>query len=195
MNRQGITSPSSRPNLPLALATRRLKGSNRPLSIELRAMKIDLLKYHPQHIPALAAWFKAESPEYFQNQSLEQIAHENFVARLNDEVLPISFLAHEGASPIGTVALLEESITTHRHLQPWVAGLHVDPAFRHRGVGMSLVQAAVERAIALGFPCLYAGISRAEEHYLARGWEVFEKVMYYGKPLSIIRLDLARGAV
>lgn len=158
-------------------------------------MNIDLLKYHPQHIPTLAAWFKAESPDYFRGWSLEEIARQHFTSRLNEDALPISFLAHEGNSAVGTVALLVESISTHRHLRPWVGGLHVHPAFRHRGVGTNLVRAAAVKATALGHVCVYAGISEAREHYLARGWEVVEEVRYYGKELSIIRLKLADGEV
>jgi GNAT superfamily N-acetyltransferase len=158
-------------------------------------VKIDLLKNHPQHIPTFAIWFKEESPDYFKNVSLKTIAEEQFRSRLNEDILPISFIAYEGELPVGTIALLEESITTHRHLSPWLGGLHVRPEFRHQGIGASLVKAAVEKAIALGFDCLYAGVSRREDHYLAQGWELLEKVIYYRKPLSILRLKLGAGEV
>ncbi len=121
-------------------------------------MKIDLLKYHQQHIPTQASWFKEESSDYFKDQSLEAVARDHFISRLNEHVLPISFIAYEGDYPVGTVALLEESVTTHKHLSPWLGGLHVHPKFRHQGVGARLVQAVVEKALALGFECLYAGV-------------------------------------
>lgn len=158
-------------------------------------MNIDLLKYHPQHIPVLARWFKEESPDYFKDQSVETIASEHFISRLNADVLPISFIAYQNEAPVGTVALLTESITTHRHLAPWLGALHVHPAFRHQGAGSKLVRAAVERARALGYERLYAGVGKAEGHYVAQGWEVCERVVYYQKPLSILRLDLGRGVV
>ncbi len=97
-------------------------------------MEIDLLKKHQQHILTLASWFKEESPDYFKDKSLDDIAREQFVLRLNDDVLPASFIAYEGELPINTVALLPESITTHKHLNPWLDGLHVHPEYRHIGL-------------------------------------------------------------
>ncbi len=153
-------------------------------------MKIDLLQKHQQHILTLASWFKEESPDYFKDKSLDDIAQEQFVLRLNDDVLPVSLIAYEGELPIGTVALLPESITTHKHLNPWLGGLHVHPEYRHKGIGSKLVRAGLEKAIALGFGCVYAGVSKAEMYYISRGWEVFERITYYEKPLTILRRDL-----
>ncbi|MGB9180587.1 MAG: GNAT family N-acetyltransferase [Pyrinomonadaceae bacterium] len=153
-------------------------------------MKIDLLKNHQQHIPILASWFKEASPDYFKDKSPDAIADEQFASRLNDNILPISFLAYEDEIPIGTVALLLESITTHKHLSPWLSGLHVHPEYRHKGIGLKLVQTVLEKATTLGFDSIYIGISKAEEHYIAQGWEVFEKVIFYGKPLTILRRNL-----
>lgn len=153
-------------------------------------MRIDLLKNHPQHIPTLASWFKEDSPDYFRDQSLEDIAVEHFASRLNDNTLPISFIAVEDEIPIGTVALLAESVTTHKHLSPWLGGLYVHTAYRHQGIGSKLVRTGMEKAIVSGFDSIYAGISKAEEHYISQGWEVLEKIVYYEKPLSILRRSL-----
>jgi predicted N-acetyltransferase YhbS len=130
-------------------------------------MKIDLLKEHQQHIPTLAGWFKEEWSDYFEGQSLVAIAEAQFASRLNDRTLPISLLAYENERPMGTVAMLPESITTHTHLSPWLGGLHVHPSYRHEGVGSKLVRTGLEKAIDLGFDCIYAGISKAEDHYLS----------------------------
>ena len=158
-------------------------------------MKIDLLKDHQQHIPTLAGWFKEEWPDYFQGQSLEAIAEAQFASRLNDRTLPMSLLAYENEYPVGTVALLQESITTHKHLGPWLGGLYVHPSYRHKGVGSELVRAGLGRAQGLGFDCIYAGVSKAEDHYVSQGWEVTERVIYFDKPLTILRRDLTDGEV
>jgi GNAT superfamily N-acetyltransferase len=91
---------------------------------------------------------------------------------------------------MGTVALLPESITTHKHLSPWLGGLYVHPPYRHKGAGSKLVRAGLERALGLGFDCVYAGISKAEDLYVSQGWEVMERVIYCEKPLTILRRDL-----
>lgn len=153
-------------------------------------MQIDLLKYHPQHAMTLATWFKAESPGYFRDQTIAQIAEQQFIARMNDDTLPISFVALDGDLIAGTVALVQESISTHTHLRPWVGGLYVDQAYRHRGIAMQLVQTALDKAEALGFERVYIGISAAEQQYLDRGWQIEERVIYHDHPLSILRHDL-----
>jgi GNAT superfamily N-acetyltransferase len=152
-------------------------------------MRIDYLLYHQGHIPTLASWFKALNVEFFINQSLNDVAREHFESRLNTDSLPISFIALAGEQAAGTIALLIKSVTTHTHLTPWLGGLHVHPEFRHKGLGMSLVAHGLKKAVELGFDCVYAGISQAEERYVADGWRVLERVTYCGKPLSVMRYE------
>lgn len=93
---------------------------------------------------------------------------------------------------MGTVSLIEESISTRKDLGPWLAGLYVSEGERGRGLGGSLVEAAVSEARRLGFGQLYIIIRRAEDYYLSRGWELFERTQYHGEEVTILRLDLRR---
>jgi predicted N-acetyltransferase YhbS len=154
-------------------------------------LQIDYLVNHREHIPTLAAWFMAHSPEFFRNASLSDVEREHFKSRLNTDSLPISFIALKDSLAVGTIALLVESVTTHTHLSPWLGGLHVHPQYRHRGIGMSLVAHALKKAGALGFKRVYAGISSAEERYEADGWRVRERVIYCGKPLAVMSYEFA----
>lgn len=124
---------------------------------------------------------------------MEDVAREHFESRLKTDSLPISFIALVDSSPVGTIALLVESVTTHTHLTPWLGCLHVRDDFRHKGIGMSLVSHGLKKAAALGFSVVYAGISRAEERYVSDGWRVEERVIYCGKPLSVMSYDLLRA--
>lgn len=160
-------------------------------TVRLMNVRIDYLANYQEHIPALAAWFKAQNPDFFARSSLADVAREQFESRLNTDSLPISFIALADGAPAGTIALLSESITTHTHLTPWLGGLHVQPDFRHRGIGMALVAHALEKGKESGFECVYAGISAAEERYQSEGWRVRERVMYCGKPLCIMRYDFS----
>jgi GNAT superfamily N-acetyltransferase len=149
-------------------------------------VQIDYLVNHQTHIPTLASWFRDEHPDFFAGQTLSQVAREHFESRLRTDALPISFIALKHNLPVGTIALLVESVTTHTHLTPWLGGLHVRPDQRHKGIGMSLVAHGLQVARELGFDSLYAGINSGEESYLYEGWHVAERVMYCGKPLSIM---------
>ncbi len=152
-------------------------------------VRIDYLVNHRAHAATFASWFMAEHPDFFVGSTLDDVVREHFTPRLNTDSLPISFIALAGDEAVGTIALLVESVTTHTHLTPWLGGLHVHPEFRHKGIGMSLVAHGLRKAAELGFDGVYAGVSRAEERYVADGWRVMERVIYCGKPLSVMRYE------
>lgn len=154
-------------------------------------MRIDYLVNHQRHIPTLASWLKAQDAEFFAAFSLSDIAREHFESRLNTDSLPISYIALINDLPVGTIALLTSSVTTHTHLGPWLGALYVRPDHRHQGIGMRLVAQALKKARELGVGGVYAGISSsAEDIYTREGWRVTERVLYCGQPMSIMRYEL-----
>lgn len=130
-----------------------------------RLMRIDYLASHTEFIPALARWFLEESPDYFRGQTWQDVAR-LFDGRLNRGRIPLALVAFEMEEPLGTVSLVEESITTHAHLTPWLAGLHVAQGHRHQGIATRLIEALIREAAALNIEKLYIGIRRAEDFYL-----------------------------
>ena len=89
--------------------------------------------------------------------------------------------------------MLEESISTRKHLTPWLGGLYVCEDMRRQGIGRQLIEAAVGEARGLGIGQLFIGIRKAEGYYLRLGWEMIELINYYGEDITIMRLDLRRG--
>lgn len=152
-------------------------------------MRIDYLARHPDFIPTLANWFLRESPDYYRDQTWQDVA-KTFYERLNDDKIPLALVALEGREVFGTISLLEESISTRPNLTPWLAGLHVCQARRHRGIGGQLIEAGSDEALRLGIEHLYIGISKAEDYYARLGWRTVERTAYYGKEIIIMRLDL-----
>jgi Acetyltransferase (GNAT) family. len=152
-------------------------------------MKIEYLAYHTDFIPTLSRWFMESSPDYYRDKTLEDVAA-TFAPRLNRGRIPLVLVAFEDEEPLGTVSLLEESISTHTHLTPWLAGLHVAKSRRHQGIATKLIEALIQEAAAINIKTLYIGISRAEDFYSARGWQTVDKIVYYDKPLTIMQLRL-----
>ena len=155
-------------------------------------MKIDYLADHPAFIPALSEWFLGEWRGFYGDRPWEEVA-ETFYRRLNRGVVPLALVAFEGERPLGTISLLEESISTRKHLTPWLGGLYIREEERRRGLGRRLIEAAVGEAGRLGIGQLFIGIRKAEDYYLRLGWEVFERIDYYGEGITIMRLDLRQG--
>lgn len=129
---------------------------------------IDLLANHPEYVEPLARLFYAQWPK--SSVGVEANV-ERFQTCSNRDRIPLALVAHRGATLLGTVSLLERSVSSHSHLMPWVAGLYVLPAARHAGVAMRLVAAAGDRALRLGHAVVYIGISAAQEQYEHHGWK------------------------
>ena len=155
-------------------------------------MKIDYLAERPAFIPTLSEWFLREWRDFYGDKTWEDVA-ETFYRRLNRSVVPLALVAFEGEQPLGTISLLEESIRTRKHLTPWLGGLYVCEGERRHGIGRRLIEAAVGEAGKLGIEQLFIGIRRAEDYYLKLGWEVVERMNYYGEEITIMRLDLRQG--
>ena len=156
-------------------------------------MDIDYLAEHQAFIPTLSRWFLREWREFYGDRTWEDVAG-TFYQRLNRSRVPLALIAFEGERPLGTISLLEESIGTRKHLTPWLGGLYVRVEERRRGIGRRLIEAGVAEAGKLGIGQLFIGIREAEEYYLRLGWELSERMSYYGEGIAIMRLDLRPGA-
>ncbi len=152
-------------------------------------MQITYLADHPQFIPTLARWFFDESPDYFKDKTLRNAAA-LLEPRLNRDRIPLALVAFEGDEAMGTISLAEESLPTHAHLTPWLAGLHVNEERRHQGIATMLVEALVKEAKRLNVETLYIGISRAEDFYLERGWQLIERVDFHNRLVTIMKLEI-----
>lgn len=154
-------------------------------------VKIDYLAERPAFIPTLSEWFLREWRDFYAGRTWEDVAS-TFYQRLNRSRLPLALVAFEGERPLGTISLLEESISTRKHLTPWLGGLYVREDARRDGIGKRLIEAAVGEAGKLGVEQLFIGIRRAEDYYLKLGWALVERMDYHGEEITIMRLDSPR---
>jgi len=157
-----------------------------------RRMRIDYLANHPDFIPMLSKWFLREWRDFYGDKTWEVVA-ETFNERLHRSHIPLSLVAFEDNYPLGTISLLEESISTHRHLAPWLGALYVCEEKRQHGIGRQLIEAGMNEARKLGGDQLFIGIRKAEDYYLKIGWQIVERTNYHGENITIMRLDLSSG--
>jgi GNAT superfamily N-acetyltransferase len=155
-------------------------------------MKIDYLAEHRDFIPTLSKWFLREWQDFYGDKTWEVVA-ETFYQRLNRSAIPLALIAFEDGYPLGTISLLEESISTYKHLSPWLGGLYVCAERRNQGIGRHLIEAGVAEAGKLGTEQLYIGIRRAEDYYIKLGWQTVERTFYHDEDITIMRFDLRRN--
>lgn len=164
---------------------------------------IGLLIDHADALPELVNLFEHEWAPYYGPGGPGD-ALSDLRASCNRDQLPIAFVAKRGDSICGTASLKSESITTHRHLRPWLAGLVVMNDFREMGVGRALVRAVEAKAVELGFSEIFSGASPADEAppldgledaarrqmRFGESWEFVERVGYDYSDVEIYRKQL-----
>lgn len=157
------------------------------------SLQIELLADHPEAIPMLQAWFEQEWEPYYGPDGPGN-AQEDLWTSCNRDKLPITLIAVYEGEVCGTAALKVESVSTHKHLTPWLAALLVSPAFRRRGIGEQLIAAIEEKARQLGYKHIYVGTGEGsgtpESSLRKRGWEFVEKQPYFGSDVLIFQKTL-----
>lgn len=156
-------------------------------------LRIELLADHPQAIPILREWFEREWAPYYGPDGPGD-ANKDLQDSCNRDRLPVTLVALSNGEICGTTALKTESISTHKHLTPWLAALLVRTEFRRRGIAERLIAAIEEKARQLGFHHIYVGIGEGsgtpESALRKRGWEFVEKGPYFISEVSIFQKAL-----
>lgn len=90
--------------------------------------------------------------------------------------LPISLVAHDGDTYLGSVLLIENDLDARPGLSPWIAALWVEPVARRRGIAATLIDAARAEAAAQGHAtCYLCAEPQVVPYYLARGFRCLER--------------------
>jgi GNAT superfamily N-acetyltransferase len=91
---------------------------------------------------------------------------------LNDQVLPITFVALDADLPLGMCSLREND-GIRPDLTPWLGSLVVDPKYQKQGIGKMLADITLLKAKELGFEKLYlfAFDPTIPEYYERLGWK------------------------
>ena len=121
-------------------------------------ISVQLLADHPEAMDDLERWFIREW-EPFYGADGPGDARKDLSECCQRNEIPLAVIAFCERVLCGTAALRPTSVTTHRHLTPWLAALLVSSEHRGRGVGGRLVQEIETRARDLGFKELYVGTS------------------------------------
>lgn len=151
-------------------------------------LQIDHLCEHPGFVDLAADWIHREfwaDKDVHTPESLAGL----FRLAITKTQIPLSLLALVDGVPAGTVNLIENDDDQRTHLRPWLAALYVEPRFRHRGVGSSLVRKLAELSVGLGIERLYLGTDNPG-FYRRLGAEVHEQV---SGDFAVMRIELSHA--
>ena len=158
-------------------------------------INIELLADHPDAIPLLCECFERQWRPYYGPGGPGNALRDLQSACRRDN-LPIGMIAVDHDNIYGTAALKAESISSHKHLRPWLAALLVLPEFRRQGIGQRLVAAIERKAGQLGYPVIYVGTGKGsgtpESLLRKRGWVFMAKSPYDVATVSIFKKALSK---
>jgi GNAT superfamily N-acetyltransferase len=153
-------------------------------------IKVDYLKNHPEQVKTCAQWSFEMWGHHKPDQTLETFI-ESRKRYLNDDKLPLTLLAFDGAIPIGMCSLAE-----NRGLQPglcpWLAALYVHPKYRNQGIGKLLEESICKKARKMGYPKIYLFTSDQTviPWYEKLKWRKKETAWLHNHEVTIMEKDL-----
>ena len=151
-------------------------------------MKIDYLADHRKHIPQLAGWLHAQWGYLHENDSVERRA-----ARLESRTtrggVPVTFVAVDGETLLGSASLVDDDLETRPELTPWLASVYVAPEHRGRGVASALVRRVVDEARDSGVSRLYLWTTDQERLYARLGWMPVERMRFEGEDIVVMAIE------
>ena len=151
-------------------------------------MIIQPLYAAPQHAPTVTGWLW----QAFGGGSLPQAFFASIVDHSQrPESLPLTFIAVEGETLLGTVGLWRCDLISRQDLYPWLAALYVAESARGQGLAGKLQQHVIDYARGQGYRQLHL-YSACRDFYERYGWRyIGEGLDYPATAVSLYRYDLS----
>lgn len=153
----------------------------------------DFLANHPETLPVLESWFKAEWPEWYGPRGRGN-ARQDLRAYATRGSLPVGLVGFVGRKPVGLVVLKASSISGRPDLAPWAAAGLVHPAYRRRGFGYKLLLALEGVAKEMGFENIYCATASAALLLERSGWAYVDQSEAHGQEVAVYRKSLVPAA-
>lgn len=153
--------------------------------------KLDLLKNHPDAISSLAKmWHELLGRLWVPGISIPQV-EAKFRTHLNDEKLPLTFVALDANVPIGMCSLRAND-GIREDLEPWLGSLIVSREYQGQGIAKLLIDAVKHKAKENGFPMLYLFTfdRTLPEYYRRQGWDDIGKDQFKQHDVTVMKIFL-----
>lgn len=109
----------------------------------------------------------------------------------NGVLMPTVLVLLNEVQPVGMIALCLDDLDDRPEINPWLAGLYVDPPYRGRGYAAHLIRELEAFALRAGITQLSLYTSGAVGLYRKAGWSEIETFMKGGQEYVIMQKQLA----
>jgi GNAT superfamily N-acetyltransferase len=90
--------------------------------------------------------------------------------------VPVCFVAHHGATYLGSACLIANDLEARPQYTPWIAALWVEESHRRQGIATALIGRAAASAAELGSSRAYlCAVPEKTAFYVKRGFTVLEE--------------------
>lgn len=154
-------------------------------------IKIDFLKNHPGALETLAQiWYQVLGQIWVPDVSIDRVK-QRLSEHLNDNSLPLAFVALFDDKPVGMCSLREND-GIRPDLMPWLGSLVVNPEYQKQGIGEKLINATKEMAKKLDYQqlFLFAFDPTIPEYYQKLGWQKIACDEFKGHPVTVMGINL-----
>lgn len=105
--------------------------------------------------------------------------------------LPVVLVALDGERFVGTASLIsDDELPDAPEPGPWVAAVYVADEYRRRGIGTSLLNELVHRAVQAGHEHVFLYTEDQMMWYEAMGWQRIRTAELNGHDVTVMSLDV-----
>jgi len=155
----------------------------------MRGVRISHLIEHPEYIPQLAQWLFEQWGSILGEETPEARI-KKLRTHMNQDKLPIAWVAHANEQLLGTVALRVHDFEGREDLTPWLGGLFVGSHFRRQGIGAALCATVEEEARLRATHTLYLFTLDRPAWYSRLGWTILGPCVWQQRPGMIMTKPL-----
>ncbi len=151
-------------------------------------MQFDFLGNQPQFIPTLAQWQHAMWGHLTAGATV-QARIERLANHAGEAAIPTTVVAFADASALGSASLVQNDLSSHPHLGPFLASVYVDPPHRRRGIASALVTQITAAARQLNVATLYLITPDQQSLYARLGWQPLKNLPYRGEDVTLMSVQ------
>lgn len=152
-------------------------------------MIIDTLSNHPEQLEVVATMIHTEFVQKKKGTTpYEQI--KAFLDKKSGESYPVTFVALDDVTCIGTVSLFENDLNERPTYTPWLASLFVETVYRNQGIAQQLINQLIIYAKSRQIPTIYLKTDNASAYYKKFGWILIETIETTDLPLHIFSYNV-----
>lgn len=122
--------------------------------------------------------------------SLAQVIEIDADCAAQQDMMPTVWVLLDGETPVGMITLCLDDLEDRPELNPWLAGLYVDPNYRGRGLALQLIAHLETIAKNAGIERLSLYTDGSVGLYSKAGWNITETFDDNGVLYSIMQKQL-----